>query len=64
MESLLTLINSSDEAQVSRAALLRLPKICILVGVGIDNSAVSQNDFPVLYHVTRKSMRVAVKCVL
>lgn len=58
---MLTLINSCDEAQVSGGALLGLPEVGILLGVGVYNTAVSKNNLPVHNTIASKTMRVAVE---
>jgi hypothetical protein len=43
---------------------LGLPEVGILDGVGVDDTAVGKNNLPVLDHVARKAMRVAMEGIL
>jgi hypothetical protein len=43
---------------------LGLPKVGILDGVGVDDTAISKNNLPVLDHVARKTMRIAMEGIL
>lgn len=60
----LTLVDAGHEAEVARAALLRLPQVCVFLGVGIYHASVGEHNLPVFHHVTRKAVSVAVKRVL
>lgn len=59
-----TQVNFGDKAKVTRSALLGTPQVGVFFGVGINDSTVGENNFPVLDHVAGESMLVAVEGVL
>ena len=59
-----TLVHPSDEAKVARAALEGLEEIGMLVGVGVDDGSVGEDDLEVLDRITGEAMSTTVEGVL
>lgn len=49
-------IKASDQAQISGSALERLPQVVVVVDVGVDDAAISEDDFKILNIVTPPSV--------
>lgn len=59
-----TLIDASDEAKVSRAALEGFPQVAVLVLVGVDDFAAGENDLEVGDVVAGEATGIGVEGVL